>query len=386
MARGAAVGTPPAPAAPGWRARLWAGWQTFRARKVADPRFQRWAAGFPPTRRIARANTRALFDLCAGFTYSQTLFACTRLDLFGLLAAGPLPAEILAARMGLAPEAAARLLKAAAALDLVAAGPGGTYALADLGAALIGNPAIGRMIEHHALLYDDLRDPVALLRGQAGPTRLAGYWPYAAGPGEALADAAVAPYSGLMAASQALIAEDILEACPLQRHRCLLDVGGGEGAFLAAAARASPHLRLKLFDLPAVAARAEARFRRDGLAGRAEAIGGSFLADPLPAGADVVTLVRVVHDHDDEAVRLLLRRIRAALPPGGRLIVAEPMSGTPGAGPVTEAYFGLYLLAMGSGRCRSAGELTALLNEAGFSSVHERPTRRPLLTRVLVSN
>ena len=135
-----------------------------------------------------------------------------------------------------------------------------------------------------------------------------------------------------------------------------------------------------------MAARAEARFRREGLSGRAEAIGGSFLADPLPAGADVVTLVRVLYDHDDEAVRLLLRRVRAALPPGGRLIVAEPMSGTPGAGPVTEAYFGLYLLAMGSGRCRSAGELTALLNEAGFSSVHERPTRRPLLTRVLVSN
>lgn len=120
----------------------------------------------PLTRRIARRNTRALFDLCAGFTYSQTLFACLRLDLFGILTDGPVPVESLAARMGLAPDAALRLLKAAAALDLVAALPDGRFALADLGAALIGNPAIGRMVEHHAMLYDDLRDPVALLRGR----------------------------------------------------------------------------------------------------------------------------------------------------------------------------------------------------------------------------
>ena len=42
----------------------------------------------------------------------------------------------------------------------------GRFALADLGAALIGNPAIAAFVEHHALLYDDLRDPVALLKGE----------------------------------------------------------------------------------------------------------------------------------------------------------------------------------------------------------------------------
>ncbi len=76
---------------------------------------------------------------------------------------------------------------------------------------------------------------------------------------------------------------------------------------------------------------------------------GSFLFEPLPHGADVITLVAVVHDHDDAAVRILLKAAREALPPGGRLVLAEPMSGTPGAGPITDAYFGLYLLAMGSG-------------------------------------
>ena len=381
MARGAAIGSPPFVPAQGWRAR----WRAFRARKVADPRFQRWAAGFPLTRRIAQANTRALFDLCAGFTYSQTLFACVRLDLFGLLADGPVQTETLAARMDLAPDAAARLLKAAAALDLVLALPNGTFALADLGAALIGNPAIGRMIEHHALLYADLRDPVALLRGEGGPTRLAGYWPYAGGDAARLTPDAVAPYGGLMAASQALIAEDILEAYPLARHRSLMDVGGGEGAFLAAAARAAPSLQLTLFDLPAVAQRAAARLAHEGIGGRCRTIGGSFLGDPLPQGADAISLVRVVHDHDDPAVRILLRAAWEALPPGGTLILAEPMSGTPGAEPITDAYFGMYLLAMGTGRCRTAAELSDMLREAGFGRVRLVATRRSLLTRVLIA-
>lgn len=381
MARGAALDPPARPGAGGLLAR----WYAVRARLVADPRFQRWAAGFPLTRRIARANTRALFDLCAGFTYSQTLFACVRLDLFGLLADGPVPEAGLVHRMGLSPEAGTRLLKAAASLGLIRRLPDGRCLLADLGAALVGNPAIARMIEHHALLYDDLRDPVALLRGEAGPTRLGGYWPYALGDGAALQADAVASYSGLMSASQALIAEDILEAYPMRRHRCLLDVGGGEGAFLAAAGRLAPALQLRLFDLPAVARRAEAHILRAGLADRFQAFGGSFRADPLPSGADAITLVRVVHDHDDATVRVLLRAVHAALPPGGRLILAEPMSGTPGAEPITDAYFGLYLLAMGSGHCRSAPDLKALLSEAGFRSTAEVATRRPLLTRLLVS-
>lgn len=381
MARSAALD----PQMPLGRGGLRARWYALRARIVADPRFQRWAAGFPLTRRIARSNTRALFDLCAGFTYSQTLLACVRLNLFGLLSNGPMSEAALAARMGLSSEAAARLLKAAASLRLIRRLPDGRYLLADLGAALVGNPSIGRMIEHHALLYDDLRDPVALLRGEAGRTRLAGYWPYAGEDGAALQTDAVAPYSGLMSASQALIAEDILDAYPMRRHACLMDVGGGEGAFLAAAGRTAPALRLRLFDLPAVARRAHGQLARAGFDGRFETFGGSFLSHPLPPGADVITLVRIVHDHDDATVRILLRAVRDALPPGGRLVLAEPMSGTPGAEQITDAYFGFYLLAMGSGHCRTREELTALLREAGFGQTREISTRRPLLARLLVS-
>jgi ABC-type spermidine/putrescine transport system permease subunit II/SAM-dependent methyltransferase len=263
--------------------------------------------------------------------------------------------------------------------------PDGRYALADLGAALLGNPGVAAMITHHAMLYDDLRDPVALLRREGGPTRLAAYWGYAGAADPAgLPDEATGPYSALMGASQALIAGDILDAWPLARHRRLLDIGGGEGAFAIAALRRHPQLRLTLFDLPPVAARARARFAAEGLAERAEAVGGSFHAG-LPPGADAVSLVRVVHDHDDAPALALLRAAHAALAPGGTLLLAEPMAGTPGAEPVGDAYFGFYLLAMGSGRPRTAAELAGMLTRASFSAVREVPTRRPMLTRLLIA-
>jgi demethylspheroidene O-methyltransferase len=243
------------------------------------------------------------------------------------------------------------------------------------------------MIEHHALLYADLADPVGLLRREGGSTNLSRYWAYAeAARGDPASAESVAAYGALMGASQALIAGDILEAYPLHDHRRILDVGGGEGAFLKRAAAHAPDLDLMLFDLPAVATRAAIRLTEAGLDGRTRTVGGAFPDDPLPRGADLVSLVRVVHDHDDPKVRALLRAVHAALPVGGTLLIAEPMAGTPGAEAMADAYFGFYLLAMGTGRCRTVAELTALLTEAGFGGIREIPTRRPLLTRLLVSN
>ena len=98
-----------------------------------------------------------------------------------------------------------------------------------------------------------------------------------------------------------------------------------------------------------------------------------------------MSLVRVVHDHDDTAVQRLLRAVHAALPPGGTLLLAEPMAGTAQAPAMGDAYFGWYLLAMGSGRPRTAAELSALLRGAGFVDIRQRPTRIPLQTSVLTA-
>lgn len=385
---GASPPTSPSRPPRGLRAR----WLAWRDKLLASRKFHRFAAAFPLTRPFARARARALFDLCAGFVYSQTLFACVRLKLFEHLAETPLTARETAARINLDPAAAERLLRAAAGLDLLSErGRAETgeplYGLGGLGAALRGAPGVAEMVEHHALFYQDMTDPVGLLRGEVEP-RLRRYWAYVDRPA-ALDPSQAETYSNLMAASQPFVAEETLDAYPIHRHRRLLDVGGGDGAFLLAAAERAPKLQLTLFDLPAVADRARTRFATAGLSGRADAVGGSFFDDPLPkpdgAGADLITLVRVAYDHSDDAVMQILRRARAALAPGGRLLLSEPMAGLAAPEPVGDAYFGFYLLAMGGGRPRAPSELIEMIRAAGFNRAKLLPTRRPLLTRVIVA-
>lgn len=363
----------------GWLAR----WLALRNRVLASPAFQRGAARFPLTRLIARRRASALFDLVAGFTYSQTLFACVTTGLIDILAGAPLSTNAVAARTGLAEPGAERLLKAAAAIGVVEK-IGDRWTLGNHGAALRGNPGIAAMVAHHAALYADLADPVALLQRGGGGGALSRYWSYAESPGAGGATE-VAAYSRLMAASLPMVAEQALAAYPFARHRRLLDVGGGEGAFLAAIGARVPRLSLALFDLPAVAARARESLAAAGFTDRAVIHEGDFTRDSIPQGFDLISLVRILHDHDDEVANALLRRIHEALPSAGRLLIVEPMAQTPGGGPAGDAYFGLYLLAMGSGRPRTPREIIAMLHATGFRSPRLIATDLPLIARVIVA-
>lgn len=386
---------------PGWRER----WRRQRDRWLADPAFRDAAVRSSLTRPLARRRAAGVFDLMAGFVYSQVLAACVELDLFERLVRHALTPRRLAAESQLPPAAAARLLEAAAALDLVealaapvqddaatadAAAAGGDidaeYGLGVLGATFVANEALTSLVRHHATLYRDLQDPLALLRTPRGDAELARYWSYATArrPGQ-LAEADVATYSAVMSSSQALIAAQVLDAYPFARHRCLLDVGGGEGNFLAAALERVPTLAGQLFDLPPVAAAAERRLAARGLGERVRCHGGDFKSVDLPRGADLVSLVRVLYDHDDEPALRLLRAVREVLPPGGTVLVAEPMADARGARRMGAAYFGIYLWAMGSGRVRSAAAHKALLRAAGFEAARERHTALPLQTSVVTA-
>lgn len=361
------------------------GWYRLRDRLLSNPRFQRWAAVFPLTRPFAQRRAAALFDLCAGFVYTQILTAGVRLGVFEQLAEGPRTAKELARATSLSEEAARRLLDGLVAVRLVEDRGRERYGLAVLGAALLGNPAVSRMIDHNGLLYSDLEDPVALLRGDRTDTKIGAFWAYATRDSRGITETQVSEYSALMATTQSLIAEDIIEAYPLHRHRCLLDVAGGEGAFLETVGQHVPGLELQLFDLPPVADRARARLQAAGFENRSRVEGGDVFRDPLPRGADIVSLVRVLHDHDDDDVLRILAAVRGALAPGGTLLIAEPMSRTRGAETVGDAYFGFYLLAMGKGRPRPAERLESMLRAAGFTQIRRIPTRRPFLTAVLTA-
>lgn len=346
----------------------------WRNRRLADPGFQNWAASFPLTRPIARARAREVFDLTAGFVYSQVLFACVELGVFHALRNDKLNIAALSRKINLPEAGTERLARAAASLRLLER-RGDDFALGAHGAALLGNPSVFSMIRHHAALYSDLRDPVALLRERSKQTTLANFWNYDAGGSS--------EYSDLMVETQSFISEEILNAYSFDAHRRLLDVAGGAGAFLCVAKTQCPGLNVTLCDLPNVAPLASARFAAAQI--DADAIACDFRTEPLPKGADIITLIRVLHDHDDDVALSLLEAIRNALPKNGVLLIAEPMADTPGAAPIGEAYFGMYLWAMGAGRPRNFPEMRRLLEKAGFASAKEIRTRRPILTRIVIA-
>lgn len=354
---------------------------------VATDGFQRWSARFPLTRPVAMRRSRALFDLCAGFVYTQTLLACVELELFEYLSGGARTSDEIARQTGLSGASTERLLKAAVSLRLVERRRKTHYALGPLGAPLVQNQGLTALIKHHQLAYQDLASPVDLLRdGSDFRTELSRYWPYADAPRpQSIDDARVASYSQMMSSTLPPLAADVLDAYDLSKHQCLLDIGGGEGVFLSLAGARHPDLQLRLFDLPAVVARARSRMDHAGLGARSTFDGGNFHHDALPQGADVCSLVRVLLDHDDASAQALLARVHAALPPGGTLLVAEAMAGVKGAEKVGDAYFSFYLMAMGKGRARTPRELHAMLRAAGFRKSRELPTRYPIQTGLIVA-
>jgi demethylspheroidene O-methyltransferase len=360
-------------------------------RWYAHPGLYQWSLRNPLTRWLTRRRTRKLFDLMAGFVHSQVLLGCVRLDLFRALHHAPASLNDLARRTGLAPAVLQRLLLSAVALGLLEHRSQGRFGLGPLGVPLAQHEGISQMIEHNHLLYQDMQDPLQFL-GNAWSGGMAEYWPYAhEKPAVAMPQAEVdkfTRYSELMAASQGFVVQEILSSYFFDEHRCVLDVGAGRGRFVSELAAHAPHLQFKMFDLPPVLALAREGLQAKGLSERVALHPGSFLDDPLPEGADLITLVRVAHDHPDAVVRQILQKAHAALPVGGVMLLAEPMAqpdeeaGQPGAS--VDAYFHFYLLAMGAGRLRTPQELQTMMQEAGFTHVELVPNAMPIHARILV--
>jgi demethylspheroidene O-methyltransferase len=343
----------------------------FRNRLIADPKFLSFAQRFILTRPVARRQSVELFDLLAGFSYSQTLYACVRLNLIGLVGLRGIPFDALVEASKLDRDKAKVLTGAAVALGILDR-DGELLILGPHGAALLAQPWIMRFIEHHLHFYRDLEDPVALLRGQFAEGGLRDYWRYDAG------DDGKAAYSALMAASQAAVSEQVLRAYDFGRHHSVLDVGGGSGAFLSALGARHPRVKLTLFDLPGVIA-----LPPGDSAIAIERHGGDFRSDLLPAGRDLVTLIRVAHDHDDDVVLSVLKNIRRSCRPETVLMIAEPFAGNRSTARVTDAYFNLYFAAMGQGRTRTPAEIATLAEQAGFTAMRIWPTDMPLIAGVI---
>jgi acetylserotonin O-methyltransferase len=157
----------------------------------------------------------------------------------------------------------------------------------------------------------------------------------------------------------------VVAAFDLSRFKRLVDLGGVTGHLAQAAKERYPNLEVAVFDLPQVAE------LFDGV------IAGDFFNDPL-SSADLYALGRILHDWSEDKIRTLLAKIYAALPSGGALLIAERLIDEDRAGPVAAHMQSLNMLVCTEGRERTLNEYTALLRDAGFTSVGGHVTGAPL--------
>jgi C-methyltransferase len=150
------------------------------------------------------------------------------------------------------------------------------------------------------------------------------------------------------------------------RFRRVVDVGGGEGAFLAALLKRHAHLAGTVLDLPRAVAAARETVRREHLDGRMDAVEGSFFHQ-IPSGADAYVLASILHDWPDEAAVRILRACRAAMPPDANLLVIEQVLGEPQTDPLSSAESDIAMMVLLGGKERTREDFAALLEAGGLT-------------------
>ena len=140
----------------------------------------------------------------------------------------------------------------------------------------------------------------------------------------------------------------------------VVDVGGGNGALLAALIELRPELRGIVLDLPETV-RDEAA-----LGDRIEFVAGSFF-ESVPEG-DAYVLSGILHDWPDEAAARILRTIRAAAPPQARLLINESVI-EPGNDADGAKWLDLLMLVLAGGRERDEEQWRELFASSGWEAV-----------------
>lgn len=314
------------------------------------------------------SSAQPVLDLLDGFRRSKVMFAAVEMEVFDRT---PLTAAGFAEGAGADLRAATLLLDACVSLGLLTR-EGDTYTNTPEANAYLrrSSPAslAGYALYSNRVLWklwDPLPDAV-----REGTHR----WPQAfdsTGPifsqffrtGESMRTF----LSGLHGLGL-LCSPAVVRAHDLSAVKHLVDLGGGTGHLALAFLDAYPSARATVFDLAQVIP-----LTREFTTGRVECLEGDFFEDPLPA-ADAYSLARILHDWTAEKIARLLGRVYEALPPGGRLLIAEALIDEDRSGPLPAILQSVNMLTCTEGWERTAAEYEALCRNAGFPIVEARRT------------
>lgn len=312
-----------------------------------------------------------LWDVFLSAFQVPALVLADDLGLYAALADGPATPDALATRLDVEPRAIAAIAGTLTALGLLHA-LDGRYHLGEVARTYLvpSSPyywgGMLRRIRDNPL---DCRRLAAALRAgrAAADARVTGLWDVPEPPVEALV-----AFTHAMHAHSFALAMRVAPALGLAGH--VLDVGGGSGSYAIAAAHRLPGVRATIFDLPAVCAVAAQYAREHGVAERVATHAGNMFRDAWPTGHDRVFMSDILHDWDDARCAWLVGRARAALAPGGRVVLHELVTADGGDGPLVAVEYSMAMLFSTHGRQRSARELAALCTDAGLVDVTVTPT------------
>jgi hypothetical protein len=324
------------------------------------------------------ASTSGIVPLITAFMVSRLVYLAAELGIADLIAAGAVTAETLAEKTGTHAPAMYRVLRALCAHGVFAEPVPGQFGLGPLGTQLQSN-TLGSL-RNFARFFGDQRSWRCLAElehvvrsGQTGMQIAFGASSFqylSSHPTEA------AVFNAAMADMTRQVARLVVKAYDFSAFRTIMDIGGGNGTFLAGILNVNPAASGILFDIPAGLTEAHETFRQAGVADRCTVVAGDFFKS-VPANADLMMLKNVIHDWDDHRAAEILRRCRAAASANTKLILIErimPERMVPAPANQRIAALDIRMLAITGGIERTEEEYRRLLKASGF-----RVTRMTML-------
>lgn len=177
-------------------------------------------------------------------------------------------------------------------------------------------------------------------------------------------------FIGAMHAIGSSLAPKIIRAFDPGNAMHVLDVAGGSGTYTLAMLEDNPKRTATLFDLPHVIDMARERLNQAGCLDRVTLVAGDFTCDPLPPGHDLALISAIIHQNSPAQNRDLFQKTRAALKPGGRVVIRDHIMSPDLTQPTRGTIFAINMLvATEGGRCYSFDEIEHDLEASGFENI-----------------
>ena len=154
----------------------------------------------------------------------------------------------------------------------------------------------------------------------------------------------------------------------------VLDIAAGHGLFGIEIAKQNPQAQVTGLDWAPVLRVALDNARKAGVHDRYDMLPGSAFEVDFAGPYDAVLLTNFLHHFDQPTCVTLLKKVRAALRPGGRAATLEFVPNEDRVSPPMPASFAMTMLASTpAGDAYPLSELSAMYNEAGFGGITAHP-------------